>query len=336
MRLSLSFITIIIFIAIADAGLTVATQQQQYSYTVSHPLPQPQIFGEGVISTGDYDTHPAFSPDGNTLYFLKCTVDILTCTICVSHFENNRWTEPAVAPFSGRYWDVDPFVTKDGKTLYFSSNRPLKEGDPAKADTDIWKVEVTDQGWSSPVRLDSSINSKGSEFYPTLTDNETFYFGSTREGGKGGSDIYRCPLVNGQYAAAENLGDSINTANNEFEPFIAPDESYLIFMATIPQGLVNGDLYFSKNINGQWSKAEKLPPPFNSAGTEWSPKVTRDGRYFFFSSTRNKQTGTLPKSETIEQLTKRLRYTGNGLADIYQVDFSAVKAIMNKPSVSTR
>jgi len=331
MRRYLSIITIVILMATANAALSVATQQQQrYSYTVSDPMPQPQIFGEGVISTGDYDTHPAFAPDGKTLYFLKCTADIKTCTICVSHFKNNCWTEPRVAPFSGQYWDVDPFVTKDGKTVYFSSNRPLKEGDPAEANTDIWKVEVTSSGWGAPVRLDSPINSKGSEYYPTLTDNGTIYFGSTRDGGKGGSDIYGCTLVNGQYAAAENLGDSINTADNEFEPFIAPDESYLIFMATIPQGLTNGDLYFSNNINGQWSKAEKLPAPFNSTGTEWSPKVTRDGRYFFFSSTRNTQSNLLSRTETIEQLTERLRRAGNGLADIYQVDFSAVKIIMKK------
>jgi Tol biopolymer transport system component len=337
MRLFLSIITIVILMSTADATLSVAARRQQrYSYTASAPMPQPRIFAEGVISTGDYDTHPAFSPDGKTLYFLKCTADIKTCTICVSHFKNDRWTEPTVAPFSGQYWDVDPFVTKDGKTVYFSSNRPLKEGASAKADTDIWKVEVTSSGWGSPVRLDSPINSEGSEYYPTLADNGTFYFGSTRDGSKGGSDIYRCALTNGKYAAAENLGDSINTADNEFEPFIAPDESYLIFMATIPQGLNNGDLYFSNNINGRWSKAEKLPAPFNSTGTEWSPKVTRDGQYFFFSSARNTQSISPPSAETIEQLTKRLRRAGNGLADIYQVDFSAVKTIMKKSTASLR
>ena len=331
MRLPL-LITIISLTALASVDLSVATPpQQRYSYTLSYPLPEPGIFAEGVISSGDYDTHPAFAPDGNTLYFLKCSAEVVTCTICISHFKNNRWTEPVVAPFSGQYWDVDPFVTKDGKTLYFSSNRPLKEGDPAKADTDIWKVALTSQGWGEPVRLDSPVNSKGGEYYPSLADDGTIYFGSSREGGKGGSDIYRCPLVNGQYAAAENLGDSINTADNEYEPFIAPDESYLIFMATIPQGLANGDLYFSNKTNGQWSKAEKLPAPFNSAGTEWSPKVTRDGKYFFFSSTRNRKNSVLSKPETIEQLTQRLRQAGNGLADIYQVDFSAVKVIMNKP-----
>ena len=151
--------------ATANVALSVAIRQEKrYSYSVSDPMPQPQIFGAGVISTGDYDTHPAFAPDGETLYFLKCTADINTCTICVSYFKNNRWTEPTVAPFSGKYWDVDPFVTKDGKTIYFSSNRPLKEGDPPKADTDIWKGEVTSAGWGARVRLNSPINSTGSEY----------------------------------------------------------------------------------------------------------------------------------------------------------------------------
>jgi hypothetical protein len=336
MRLSILAIAIGISAGMLLAGFSASrTQNHRYSYTVPHPVPRPQIFGEGVISVGDYDTHPAFSPDGETLYFLKCTVDIANCTICVSRFRNDRWTEPTVAPFSGQYLDADPFVSKDGKTLYFISNRPLKPGGPAKDDTDIWKVDVTPHGWGTPVRLDPPVNSERDEYYPTLADNGALYFGSTREGGKGGSDIYRCPFSDGKFAAAENLGDAINTADNEYEPFIAADESYLIFMATIPRGLNNGDLYFSKRVDGAWSKAEKLPAPFNSVATEWSPKVTRDGQYFFFSSARDTQTTAPAKPETMAQLTKRLRSAGNGLADIYQVDFSAVKAIMERTPAST-
>lgn len=304
--------------------------QEQMSYSSDKPIPQPQIFGKGIISTGDYDTHPAFSPDGNTLYFLKCTAEIQTCTICVSQFKNHKWSEPIVAPFSGQYWDIDPFVSKDGKTLYFGSNRPDNVGEAAKADTDIWKVDIINDGWGKPVRLDSVINSNRNEYYPTLADNGTIYFGSSRHGGKGGSDIYRCRLIDGKYTEAENLGDSINTADDEFEPFIASDESYLIFMAARPKGLIFGDLYFSNKINGQWAKAEKLPEPFNSFGIEWAPKVTRDGKYLFFASTRNTQTDIPKNPENIEQLTNRLRNTGNGLADIYQVDFSTVKRLMDK------
>src|ERR1700710_1898467 len=92
----------------------------------------PQVFQQGVISRGDYESHPAFSPTGDTLYFIKCSYDLKVSAICVSYKRNNRWTEPEIASFSGKYMDADPFVAKDGKTLYFMSNRPLKEGDPVK------------------------------------------------------------------------------------------------------------------------------------------------------------------------------------------------------------
>src|SRR3954471_22233141 len=100
---------------------------------------EPVIFAEGVISTGQYETHPAFSPSGDTLYFLKCLPDANFYSICVSYRRNKAWSQPEVASFSGRYVDADPFVTKDGNELYFVSNRPVNAGDPVKPDWDIWK-----------------------------------------------------------------------------------------------------------------------------------------------------------------------------------------------------
>ena len=285
---------------------------------------EPQIFGEGVISTGDYETHAAFSPSGDTLYFLKCMPDGNLCSICVSYHKNNIWSKPEIVSFSGKYVDADPFVTKDGNTIYFVSNRPLHEGNPAKEDWDIWKTERRSSGWGEPVHLDSPFNSSGSEFFPTIADNGNFYFGSSRKGGKGRADIYVSRFINNQYAVPENLGDSINTADNEYEPFIAPDESYLIFMATIPNGIANADFYISHHLNGRWTKAKKLPAPVNTAATEWGGKVTRDGKYFFFGSSRNKITDALPQRENMEQFEKTLNTAGNGLGDIYKIDFSAL------------
>lgn len=290
-------------------------------------MTSPRVFAPGVISTGDYESHPAFSPTGDTLFFFKCAPDFSTWTICVSYFKNETWTSPEVASFSGQYMDADPFFTKDGRTLYFISNRPLHEGDSAKIDMDIWKIELAKRGWSNLIHLEAPINSSADEYYPTIADNETMYFGSERSGGKGGSDIYRSRLINGTDSAVENLGDSINTADNEYEPFIAPDESYLIFMATRPNGLKNGDLYMSRNQNGNWTKGLKLQPPVNSTGTEWSPKVTRDGKYFFFGSTRNTFDVVHHPKELTADFIKRLRAPGNGLGDIYQVDFLTLKTI---------
>ena len=308
-------------------GFSVA--QAPKSYDVTGSLPEPRIFGEGVISVGDYDSHPAFSPDGNTLYFVKMAPDLSKWTIFLSYYKNGNWTTPEVAPFSGQYWDADPFFTKDGKTLYFISSRPLKQGDPPK-DFDIWKIERASNGWSQPIRLDPPINSDTSEYYPTLTDNGTMYFGSRRKGGKGASDLYVSRFVDGKYQSPENLGEAVNTAGNEFEPFIAPDESFLIFMATPTEGLDQADFYFSYNQQGKWSKAVKLPEPFNSDVTEFSPKVTQDGKYFFFSSTRNKHSGNFSKPETTEEMIRRIREAGNGLSDIYQVDFSALQKALKR------
>jgi hypothetical protein len=95
-------------------------------------------------------------------------------------------------------------------------------------------------------------------------------------------------------------------------------------MATIPNGLSNADFYISYNLNGKWSRAKKLPLPINSDATEWGGKVTRNGKYFFFGSSRNIITDALPRREDMQLFEKRLHTTGNGLGDIYQVDFSSL------------
>jgi len=281
---------------------------------------QAHIFEEGVISTGDYETHPAFSPSGDTLYFLKGLPDANFFSICVAFKRNGKWIRPEVAPFSGQYTDADPFVTKDGKALYFVSNRPVHNGEPVKPDWDIWRVDIGGGGWGKPVHLDSTINSSSSEYFPTIADNGNLYFGSGRKGGRGRSDIYVAKWIDGRFAEPENLGDSINTTDNEYEPYIAPDESYLIFMATYPNGISNADLFISRRINGVWEKARRLPEPINSSATEWGGKMTRDGKYLFFGSSRNRINDVLPGREGMDVFEQRMHKAGNGLGDIYYVE----------------
>jgi Tol biopolymer transport system component len=293
---------------------------------------QPRIFAEGVISTGDHESHPAFSPDGRMLMFVKMAPDLSKWTLFVSYDSNNGWSEPEIAPFSGQYWDADPFFTKDGKALYFISNRPAKPGDPPKPDFDIWKVAREESGWSDPVQLPPPINSESSEYYPTLADNGSMYFGSRREGGKGATDIYFGPLENGAYRTAMNIGEAINTSGNEFEPCIAADESFLIFMATPTEALDQTDLWISYHLEDQWTKALKLPVPFNSEAMEFSPKISLDGKQLFFSSSRNKHNATFARPERTGEMRQRIRSAGNGLLDIYQVDFSALwKTLESQP-----
>lgn len=294
-------------------------------YASNRPLMTPTLFAEGVISTGDYDSHPAFAPDGRTLYFVKSTPDFNFWTIVVSRFAGGRWGAPEVAPFSGRYSDADPFVTADGSRLYFISDRPAPG--KAKRDLDIWVVERTAAGWGEPQNLGPPVNGDGNEWYPTLTRDGTLYFGSDRAGGRGRTDIYRARLSGGKYGEPENLGEAVNTQFNEFEAYVSPDERFIIFMGGgRADGLGGYDLYLSHRRQGAWTKAVNLGAPVNSSGNELSPVIAPGGNYFFWTSTRGFAGEQREKPLTYGELERRLRGPRNGgLGDIYQIDVSALK-----------
>jgi Tol biopolymer transport system component len=117
----------------------------------------------------------------------------------------------------------------------------------------------------------------------TATRDGTLYFSSDRDGGEGGLDLYRAPRVAGRYPAAYNLGPPVNTGDGDDLPFIAPDESYLIFASDRPGGLGNRDLYVSFRVDGRWTAPRNLGSPINSPAWDIYPSVSPDGRYLFFT-----------------------------------------------------
>lgn len=308
----------------AASGQTVATKMP---FASEKPILEPTIFAPSEISTSGYEVAQEFTPDGKTLFFVESTPDMNFWSIVFSRFEQGHWSAPQLAAFSGQYSDADPFITADGKQMFFISTRPLpNSSNAAPRPLDIWVMDKTPNGWSEPRNLGAPINSEASEYFPTLTKEGTLYFGSRRKGGKGGVDLYRSRLVSGKYTETENLGEAINTEFDEFEPFIAPDESFLIFMAGgRPDGLGEWDLFICYNRDGKWTKAQNLGAPINSAANELSPKITRDGRYFFWTSTRSDFSVTPNQPYASADFFSKLRSPRNGLGDIYYIDVSALK-----------
>ncbi len=261
-----------------------AASDQPHPYASSKPMTEATRFAEGVIST------PAngcitFAPDGRMAFFVNIKDKVNT--LMLTRFENGRWSAPEPAPFQGG----DPMFSPDGKRLFFASTLPI-DGRESKSPS-IRYVERTANEWTEP-KLPSTepvgpVGWQGS-FASTASDGSLYYF-SWGPDSQGATDIYRVPFREGRYGKRENLGPEINTRHNEVDPYIAPDQSFLIFSSPRPGGFGNNDLYVSLNRQGRWSAPRNLGPLVNSPKGEVCPSVSPDGRYLFFTSERDGQPG---------------------------------------------
>jgi len=136
-----------------------------------------------------------------------------------------------------------------------------------------------------------NINSDGNEYYISFTNDGTMYFSSNvkaPEERRNDYDIFFSKNHEGVFQEAISLDDSINTQYYEADVFIDPNETYIIFAANRPEGLGRGDLYISfKKPNGSWTKSKNMGAPVNSENHELCPFVSKDGKYFFYTSNKD-------------------------------------------------
>lgn len=240
--------------------------------------PAPSLFAPGVVSGPLNDLNATLSPDGDELLFSRKDAADKVATIFITRRIGERWSEPAPAPFSGRYSDVDPMLTPDGTRLYFSSYRP-REGTEAAADADIWYVERRAGGFGEPVHV--AINTALDDLYPSITRDGVIYFAQYGETG----DLFRARPAGAGYEV-ERLPAPINSAAAEYDPYVSPDERYLVFASLRPGGLGGADLYVSERAGATWSEPRNLGPQVNSAARDYAPVVSPDGETFYFTSKR--------------------------------------------------
>lgn len=246
------------------------------------PGNMPEVFAPGIVSLETrFETYPTFSSDGKTLFFSVVNADWSEGKILFSKFENGIWTKPEAAPFSDdQYINWESFISPDGKRMFFASNRPSSSG------MDIWMAEwKSDTSWTAPVRLPEPINSTAEDGSPCITKNGTLYFKSLRSGGIGDSWLYRAIMKDGAYTQIESLGNDIKTTKQESEPYVAPDESYLIFISQTRHGGNGGwDLWICfRNKDNSWTQPINMGSEINTADDEYGPRVTHDGKYLFFT-----------------------------------------------------
>ena len=247
----------------------------------------PQIFAPNFISTEEYEFGAVFNKAGNEFYY---GVDVNgKAEIRYSKRIDGKWQKPITLLEHQNYGYNDPFLSNDEQRLYFISQRPLDGGEKPKKDHDIWYVERRSKGWSSPINAGPMINTNSSEYYISFTKDEILYFASDKATENNSDDrnhdIYYSKFIDGAFQEALRLDAAINSPNYEADAFIDPDENYLIFCSFREEGMGRGDLYISfKNSDGTWTKAVNMGNEINTVGHELCPFVTKDGKYFFYTS----------------------------------------------------
>jgi hypothetical protein len=219
----------------------------------------PEIFAAGIVSTKEDEYACEVNKAGDEILFMRKSQIMLA-----KKNTDSTWNLPIVAPFSGMSIDDEPCYSPDGSKIYFVSRRPARNSKSAR---NLWVVEKYDNKWGEPklVKLPSSNRILHA---PSVSSNNSIY--------DDGISITR--FANGRYLEQKYL-----PGISGMYPFIAPDESYIIYSRR-DSGRAGADLFISfKNKGGLLDKDLSLGSEINSSKNEGNSFVTADGKYLFFS-----------------------------------------------------
>lgn len=260
--LTLSLLFILIASIAAQQPVDSQKSEQSWFYFGQKPPGKtPEVFAPGIISTEGYDITPSFSPTMDEVYWGKRETEQGNDNkIYYSKLKDNKWEQSSLASFSSGAMEFEAQFSCDGNRVYFNRGRNL------------YYSERTETGWSSAVNLPEPVSTG---MCIAAAQNGSLYFTAARNKQYG---IFRSTLSNGKFEEPKIL---IPMAAH---PFVAPDESYLIFdMYSIEEGKQTSKLFVSFQLeNSKWSDPIELGSKINATGTELIAKLSPCGEYLFF------------------------------------------------------
>ncbi|WP_306016283.1 hypothetical protein [Oceanicaulis sp. MMSF_3324] len=224
------------------------------------PGAEPVAFAPGLVSSPGYEYGVTISPDMDAFYFIQGREDGEGQNFVVVRPGPEGWTPEVISARVGQ-----PFVSPDGETLHLGRRFMTRK----------------ESGWSD-------IQTLGAHFEDyaimrlTASRSGTYIFDEI--GSSDGDGLIRISrLVDGERQTPVPLGPAINTGRFNAHPFIAPDESYILFDGRREHGEGHSDIYVSfRQSDGEWGEAINLGAPVNTQAWEASASVSPDGRYLFF------------------------------------------------------
>ena len=242
-----------------------AVESQYLGQTPPELTPIP--FAPGLVSTEIYEYDGAFTPDLKAFYFIRRGEENKKSAFYEYKYNeiNGIWEKSEVAsPWIGR-----PVISPDGETMHLG-DRYLKRMESGWSELQTLEPPTVSNDSMYIMRLSSSAN--GTYYFDTYKENDSTF------------PIRYSRLIDGTHEAPIALPKAINTGAYLSHPFIAPDESYLLFDAQREDGFGDSDIYISfKQKDGTWGNGINLGDNINTEAWEASASITPDGKYLFFS-----------------------------------------------------
>ncbi|OCQ23833.1 hypothetical protein A7985_07805 [Pseudoalteromonas luteoviolacea] len=238
---------------------TSAISEQHY-FGETPPGLTPKLFDPKVVSPDGRFEGGTFSPDMTEFYFTRKNGKYKKRVFFVIRYENGRWGKASETDIR---W---PQFSLDGSMMYGGK----------------WFRSKTNTGWSKQKEQGAFLKEQGHGI--SLSAQGTYFFPFYKKEDKGKGNIGYSRLVNGKHHSPIKLGTEINRGEWIAHPYIAPDESYLMWDVVRDDGHGKTDIYISfRSKQGAWLPAVNMGPLINTNLNESSPRVTPDGKYLFFS-----------------------------------------------------
>ena len=259
------------------------SQTTEWSYLGQAPPGlKAEVFAPDLVSTKHMEFFPGFTPDLKEFYFKRYGGKYKKPTLVVFQYKNNQWNESVVSPAEASVGE--PSVSPDGNIIYLDSRYIVR----------------TNSGWSG-------VKNLGAPFQDlpimrlTASSKGTYVFDVREEIGT----IRFSRLTDGKFEEPIAFGKEINTGKWIAHPFIAPDESYLIWDSEREGGFGDSDLYISfRQENGSLGPAYNLGKDINTEYEEIFGSVSPDGKYLFFHRYLSNETVNIfwADAQSIEKL----------------------------------
>jgi Tol biopolymer transport system component len=217
----------------------------------------PVIFAKDIVSTGQDESSFEIHKNGDLFIFAR------EGNIMMMIKQGDEWAGPTIAPFSGDEIDGECCFSPDGRKIYFASRRNLPG---ATGSLNTWVSDKTENCWSDPYPLKAPFFDQTTHAVSVAASGNIYYSG-----------IEYFKLSEGTYSSSSPAGNNLHGSH----PYIAPDESYIIFVSREP-GRRDPDLYIAYSENGSWTEPKHFDENINTTHMESNPYVSPDGKYLFF------------------------------------------------------